>query len=62
MEIDALQLDLFMESTYVRELLAVKWLYESGLVENVERVVEEYRQSRQLLVRLKRKTHNCGVL
>lgn len=62
MEIDALQLDLFMESVYVRELLAVQWLFESGLVENVERVVEEYRQSRQLLVRLKGKMHNCGVL
>lgn len=46
-----MQLDLFMESVYVREL-AVKWLYESGLVENIERVVEEYRQSRQLLVGL----------
>lgn len=50
MEIDTLQLDLCMESVYIRELLAVKWLCESGVVENIEHVVEEYRQSRQLLV------------
>lgn len=53
MEIDTIQLDLCMDSVYIRELLTVKWLYESGMVENIERVVEEYRQSRQLLVCLK---------
>lgn len=58
MEIDTMQLDLRMESIYVRELLDVKWLNESGLVENIERVVEEYRQSRQLLVSTKEKTQN----
>lgn len=54
MEIDALQLNLYMDSVYVKELLSVKWICESGLVENIELVVEEYRQSRQLLVRKKR--------
>ncbi|TNM95965.1 hypothetical protein fugu_017048 [Takifugu bimaculatus] len=49
MEIDALQLNLYMDSVYVKELLSVKWMCESGLVENIELVVEEYRQSRQLL-------------
>lgn len=57
MEIDTLQLDLRMESIYIRELLDVKWLYDSGLGENIERVVEEYRQSRQLLVCMKGKTN-----
>lgn len=57
MEIDTLLLDLRMESIYIRELLAVKWLYDSGLVENMERVVEEYRQSRQLLVCMKGKAN-----
>lgn len=54
MEIDALQLNLYMDSVYVKELLSVKWICESGLVENIELVVEEYRQSRQLLVCKKR--------
>lgn len=54
MEIDALQLNLYMDSVYVKELLSVKWMCESGLVENIELVVEEYRQSRQLLVHKKR--------
>lgn len=55
MEIDTMQLDLWMDSVYIRELLAVKWFCETGLVENVEHVVEEYRQSRQLLVCMKGK-------
>lgn len=58
MEIDTMQLDLWMDSAYVRELLAVKWFCETGLVENIEHVVEEYRQSRQLLVCMKGKMHN----
>ena len=57
-EIDTMQLNLCMESAYVKELLEVKWLYESGLVENIERVVEEYRHSRNLLVGMKGKTHS----
>lgn len=68
MEIDTMQVDLWMDSVYVRELLAVKWFCETGLVENIEHVVEEYRQSRQLLVHMigkKRTTShqkggNCG--
>lgn len=61
MEIDALQLNLCMDSVYVKELLSVTWLCESGLVENIELVVEEYRQYRQLLVcKKERKTHKMA--
>lgn len=51
-----MQVDLCMDSAYIKELLAVRWSYESGLVENIDRVVEEYRQIRQLLV----KTHKAA--
>lgn len=65
MEIDALQLNLYMDSVYIKELLSVKWMCEAGLVENIALVVEEYRQSRQLLVCQKkkkcRKWHQKGV-
>lgn len=61
MEIDALQLNLCMDSVYVKELLSVKWLCESGLVENIELVVEEYRQYRHLLVcKKERQTHKMA--
>lgn len=50
LEMDALQLHLCMDSAYVKDLLSVRWCCESGLVENIDLVVEEYRQSRHLLV------------
>ncbi|KAK2891437.1 hypothetical protein Q8A73_017102 [Channa argus] len=48
MEIDSLLVNLRMESVYLKEL-SINWLCESGLVENIELVVEEYRQTRGLL-------------
>lgn len=52
MEIDSMQVNLCMDGVHIKEL-SIKWLCESGLVENIEMVVEEYRQTRQLLVGLK---------
>nr|XP_020471348.1 adenylate kinase 7 [Monopterus albus] len=48
-EIDSLLVNLRIEAVYLKELLSVNWLCESGLVENIELVVEEYRQTRGLL-------------
>lgn len=47
-----MQVNLRMDGVHIKEL-SIKWLCESGLVENIEMVVEEYRQTRQLLVGLK---------
>ncbi|XP_022606495.1 adenylate kinase 7 [Seriola dumerili] len=48
-EIDSMLVNLRMEGVYVKELFSINWQCESGLVENMELVVEEYRQSRGLL-------------
>ncbi|KAM3836173.1 adenylate kinase 7-like, partial [Diretmus argenteus] len=49
MEIDSLLVNLHMEAVHLKELLNVQWVCEAGLVENMEMVVEEYRQTRELL-------------
>ncbi|KAM8857839.1 adenylate kinase 7-like [Synchiropus picturatus] len=50
MEIDSLSVSLHMEAVHVRKFITgVQWVCESGLVENMELVVEEYRQTRGLL-------------
>ncbi|XP_031136330.1 adenylate kinase 7 isoform X1 [Sander lucioperca] len=49
MEIDSLLVNLCMEAVHVKELFSMNWLCESGLVENIELIVEEYQQSRGLL-------------
>ncbi|XP_061742393.1 adenylate kinase 7-like [Nerophis ophidion] len=49
MEIDLMHINLLMEAAHLKELVPIRWLCESGLVENIELVVEEYRQTRGLL-------------
>uniref|UniRef100_A0A3Q2ZHQ4 Adenylate kinase 7b n=1 Tax=Kryptolebias marmoratus TaxID=37003 RepID=A0A3Q2ZHQ4_KRYMA len=49
MEIDFLQVNLRMEAVHIKKLFSISWLSEFGLVDNVELVVEEYRQNRGLL-------------
>ncbi|XP_061651562.1 adenylate kinase 7 isoform X2 [Phyllopteryx taeniolatus] len=49
MDIDLLHVNLCMEGVHLKELFSVHWLCEFGLVENIELVVEEYRQIRGLL-------------
>ncbi|XP_068608564.1 adenylate kinase 7 [Brachionichthys hirsutus] len=48
MEIDSMSVNLRLDGVRVKQLLAVDWRCESGLVENIELVVEEYRQQRGL--------------
>ena len=49
-DIDALLVYLRMEAVYLKDKFNIHWVRESGLVENIERVVEEYKQTRELLV------------
>ncbi|XP_049452214.1 adenylate kinase 7 isoform X3 [Epinephelus fuscoguttatus] len=49
MEIDSLLVNLHMEAVHLKELYSISWLCESGLVENIDLVVEEYKQTRGLL-------------
>uniref|UniRef100_A0A3P9MQ80 Adenylate kinase 7b n=1 Tax=Oryzias latipes TaxID=8090 RepID=A0A3P9MQ80_ORYLA len=48
-DIDYLLVSLRMEAVFIRKLFSISWHRESGLVENVDLVVEEYRQTRGLL-------------
>ncbi|XP_076605014.1 adenylate kinase 7 [Chaetodon auriga] len=48
MEIDSMLVNLRMEGVHLKELFSINWLCEFGLVENIELVVEEYRQTRGL--------------
>ncbi|XP_070698587.1 adenylate kinase 7 [Pempheris klunzingeri] len=49
MEIDCMLANLRMEAVHLQELFSINWVCGSGLVENIELVVEEYRQTRGLL-------------
>uniref|UniRef100_A0A671XHN6 Adenylate kinase 7b n=1 Tax=Sparus aurata TaxID=8175 RepID=A0A671XHN6_SPAAU len=49
MEIDSLLVNLRMESAHLKAPFSVNWSCESGLVDNMALVVEEYRQTRGLL-------------
>uniref|UniRef100_A0A3Q3BX71 Adenylate kinase 7b n=1 Tax=Haplochromis burtoni TaxID=8153 RepID=A0A3Q3BX71_HAPBU len=49
MEADSLLVSLRMEAAYIKKLFSFNWVCQFGLVENIEVVVQEYRQSRGLL-------------
>lgn len=50
MEADCLLVSLRMEAAYIKKLFSFNWVCQFGLVESIEVVVQEYRQSRGLLV------------
>ncbi|XP_061854110.1 adenylate kinase 7 isoform X3 [Colius striatus] len=49
MHLDMLFVNLRMESMLLKEIFNVKWVAEAGLLENIEQIVKEYKQSRGLL-------------
>ncbi|XP_061319932.1 adenylate kinase 7 isoform X1 [Pezoporus flaviventris] len=49
MHLDMLLVNLRMESGLVKESFNIKWVAQEGLVENIEQIVKEYKQSRGLL-------------
>ncbi|XP_072546355.1 adenylate kinase 7 isoform X2 [Salminus brasiliensis] len=48
-DIDCLFVNLRMEAGFLKENFNIHWVSETGIVENIERVTEEYRLSRGLL-------------
>ncbi|XP_015720742.1 adenylate kinase 7 isoform X5 [Coturnix japonica] len=48
-DVDMLLVNLRMEAMFLKETFNIKWVAQAGLVENIEQVVEEYKQSRGLL-------------
>ncbi|XP_068004981.1 adenylate kinase 7 [Melanerpes formicivorus] len=49
MHLDMLLVNLRMESTFLNETFNIRWVAQAGLVENIEQIVKEYKQSRGLL-------------
>ncbi|NXW51408.1 KAD7 kinase, partial [Nyctiprogne leucopyga] len=49
MDLDMLFVNLRMESTFLKETFNIKWVAQAGLVENIERIVKEYKHTRGLL-------------
>ncbi|OXB78972.1 UNVERIFIED_CONTAM: hypothetical protein H355_004515, partial [Colinus virginianus] len=47
--VDMLLVNLRMEAMFLKEAFNIKWVAQTGLVENIEQIVEEYKQSRGLL-------------
>ncbi|XP_010136154.1 PREDICTED: adenylate kinase 7, partial [Buceros rhinoceros silvestris] len=49
MHLDMLFVDLRMESVFLKETFNIKWVAQAGLVENIEQIIKEYKQSQGLL-------------
>ncbi|NXQ18297.1 KAD7 kinase, partial [Peucedramus taeniatus] len=49
MQLDMLFVNLRMEPVYLKENFNIKWVAEEGLIENIARVIMEYKQARGLL-------------
>ncbi|NWQ75259.1 KAD7 kinase, partial [Columbina picui] len=49
MHLDMLFVDLRMESMFLKETFNIKWVAQAGLVENIEKIVKEYKESRGIL-------------
>ncbi|KAH0620385.1 hypothetical protein JD844_020775 [Phrynosoma platyrhinos] len=47
--LDELLVNLRMEAVFLKENFNIKWVSQGGIVENIEQVVNEYKQSRGLL-------------
>ncbi len=50
-DIDSLLVNFRIEATYLKENFNIQWVSETGMVENIEQITEEYKQARGLLVR-----------
>uniref|UniRef100_A0A4W4G9D1 Nucleoside-diphosphate kinase n=1 Tax=Electrophorus electricus TaxID=8005 RepID=A0A4W4G9D1_ELEEL len=48
-DLDCLSINLRFEPVFPKETLSVRWVCESGFTDNISRVVEEYKECRQLI-------------
>ncbi|XP_072349679.1 adenylate kinase 7 [Scyliorhinus torazame] len=48
-DLDHLMVNLTMEAFYIRENFNIHWVAEAGIVENIQNLIKEYKQSRTLL-------------
>ena len=45
-----LLVNLRMDSVFIKENMNIKWVSESGIVENIESITREYKETRKLQV------------
>ena len=50
-DFDMLTVNLRMDASYIKENMQIKWVAETGFVENVKVLVKEYKAARNLVVR-----------
>lgn len=43
-------IDLRMDGAYIKENMNIRWTAETGFVENIQKLVKEYKTSRNLIV------------
>lgn len=48
-DFDMLLVDLRMDGVYIKENMRIRWASETGVVENIQKVVKEYKETRGLL-------------
>jgi len=48
-DFDQLLVDLRMDAVFVKENMHIRWASETGIVENMEKVVNEYKETRKLI-------------
>lgn len=44
-------MDLRMDGAFIKENLSIKWTAETGFVDNIPKLVKEYKASRNLIVK-----------
>ncbi len=50
-----ISIDLRMDSAYIKDNMQIKWNSETGFVDNAQKLIKEYKASRNLIVYLKNK-------
>lgn len=49
-DFDMLTVNLRMDASFIKEKIQIKWVSETGIVENIKSIIKEYKQSRNLIV------------
>ena len=47
-----ISIDLRMDSAYIKDNMVIKWNSETGFVENIQKLIKEYKAARNLTVKL----------
>ena len=49
-DFDMLMLDIRMDASFVKESMQLKWVAETGFVENIQKITKEFKIARNLIV------------